>query len=76
MEASLVQGVIQDREPSCSFLDFPGLLNILWKAPVLEEGQDWGHLAACTLDCKGKDFFNAGTFLDFHLEVHTRWFLF
>ena len=72
-EASLVQGVVQDREPSCSFPDFPGLLSVLWKPSVLKEGQDWGHPVASTLDCEGGDFFNAGAFLDLHLQVHTHW---
>ena len=36
-EASLVQGIIQDCEPGCSFPDSLGLLDILWKPANLEE---------------------------------------
>ena len=42
-------------------------LNVLWKSSVLKEGQDWGHPVAFILDCKGKDLFSAGTFLDLNL---------
>ena len=66
-EASLVQGIIQDREPRCFLPDLPSLLDILWKVSILEEGYDRGHLVACVQDCKGRNFFNARVFLDFHL---------
>ena len=66
-KASLVQGVIQDCELGYSLLDLPGSLNVLWKVSVLEKGYDRGHLATCALDCKCRDFFNVGVFLDFHL---------
>ena len=49
------------------FSDLPGLFNVLWKSSVLKEGQDWGHPVAFILDCKGKDLFSAGTFLDLNL---------
>ena len=70
-EVSFVQGVVQDREPDCSFPDFPSLLDVLWKPSVLKEGQDWGHPIASALDYEGRDFFNDGAFLDLHLYVHT-----
>ena len=66
-KASLLQGVIQDCESGCSLLDLPGLLNVLWKASILEEGYERGHPATCALDHKCKGFFNAEVFLDFHL---------
>ena len=37
-EASFVQGVIHDGEPSHPFPDFPGFLDALWKLSILEEG--------------------------------------
>ena len=66
-EAPLVQGVIQDREPGCSLPHLPSILDVLWKVSVLKEGYDRGHLVACVQDCKGRNFFNARVFLDFHL---------
>lgn len=37
-EVFLIQGVVQDHEPSCSLPNLPGLLDVLWKVSVLEEG--------------------------------------
>ena len=66
-EASLVQGVIQDRESGCPLPDLPDFLDVLWEASVLEERYDRGHPAIYALDCKCRDFLNVGVFLDFHL---------
>ena len=66
-EASLVQGVIQDYELGYSPPDLPGLLDVLWKVSVLEEGQDRSYLVAYALDCEGRDFLNVRVFMDFHL---------
>ena len=37
-EASFVQGIIQDHEPSCPLPDLPCFFDVLWKPSVLEEG--------------------------------------
>ena len=66
-EAFLVQGVIQDYELGRFLPNLPGLNDVLWKVSVLEEVYDHGHPAACALDCKSRDFFNAGVSLDFNL---------
>ena len=75
-KASLVKGVIQNRESGCSLADLPGLLDVPGKVSVLEEGYDQGHPITWALDCKGRDFFNNGVFLDFHLYAHARWSFF
>jgi len=36
-KASLVQGVIQDRESGYSLPNLPGLLDVLWEVTILEE---------------------------------------
>ena len=65
-EASLVEGVIKNRESSCPFLDLLGLVCVLGEVPIQEERYDWYHLAICALYHKRKGFFDAGMFLDFH----------
>ena len=66
-EASLVQGVIQDRKSGCPLLDLLDLLDVLREAPVLKKRYDQRHPAICALDYKCWDFFDAGVLLDLHV---------
>ena len=68
-EASLVQGVIKDREPSRPLLDLFSFFCVLREVPVLEEGYDGCHPAISALDGKRRDFFNTRVFLNLHHQI-------
>ena len=65
-EASFVQGVIKNREPSCPLFDLLGFICILGEVPILKERYDRCHPTIHALDRKYGNFFDAGMFLDFH----------
>ena len=69
-EASLVQGVIQDREPDRPLLDLFSFFGVLREAPVLEVGYYGRHLAVCALDGECCNFFDTRVFLDFHRQIY------
>ena len=68
-EASLVQGVIQDREPSCSLLDLFSFFCVLREAPVLEVGYYGRHPGVYALDGECCNFFDTRVFLDLYRQV-------
>ena len=64
-----IQNVIQDREHSCSLLDFPCFVCIYWELSISEEREDWTRPTALVLNWESVEFFNAWIFLYFYFQM-------